>query len=327
MIIVSGRTFPNRELLQRLGGRWERDIGYKFRSLSDADIEQIRNIPGLMISGGNAAPVKHAIYGDDRTYYNHFAHRDPRAFFGFSSLDKLTNYIDTRGPDCRVRLGWGKEMKEALKIARGGWQEGVTMAETIRDSLLLANPPQRQRKPSVAGGVVNVGRLLSGNPLHMTHRAKLPGSRVVTLFVEAGCPGYISPETLVMRAAVIAAIIDMMENNGYSCNIVAVDTSLWFGRVEYQLAVTLKLAGERLNIADIAFGLGHPAFLRCFSFACQTSVEECRESWAEIGKPANAFDKSHPCGPNEYYVGVVHDDKPDIDSLIPPGLPLEFKLS
>lgn len=260
------------------------------------------------------------LYGDDPTYHNHFADQNPSAFFGFSSLAAFTDYVDgqplhvTRDPG---RTGWDTDvlsqafsgtasMSEAVKIARQGWGEGVDRALDMIDRLSLANPRVRRRKPSLAGGVVNVGRMLSGDPAHMVRRPKQPGTKVVTFFVEAGCSGVINASTMAHRAAAIGAMIDIMEQVGYSCTVVATDTSLGHDdRAKYQLTVTVKESGERLNLSDLMFALGHPSFLRRLSFATCCSVGETRSIWTGQGAPSNAFDEDHPCGPGEFYVPVL----------------------
>ena len=196
-------------------------------------------------------------------------------------------------------------MSDALKLAREGWQEGLERAADVVERLSLANPRVRRRKPSLAGGSVSVGRMLAGDPAHMIRRPKAPGRKIVTFFVEAGCSGHINADAMIDRAALIGAMIDLMENVGYSCTIVAVDTSIEGRLPRYQLAVKLKEAGERLNLADVMFALGHPSFLRRFSFAACSSVPETRSIWMDQGSPSNAFDDHHPCGPNEFYVPVL----------------------
>lgn len=288
---------------------------------------------------------KSIIYGDDPTYHNHFADQNPITFFGFSSLGAMVDFLD--GQPWAVkndprRAGWrdndttwsgGLTMAEALRMGREGWPEGAEMAAAVAEYLTVANPRVRRRKPSVAGGAVSVGRMLAGDPAHMISRPKQPGTKVFTLFVEAGCSGAINEDTLMMRAAIIIAIVDLMENHGYSCNIVATDTSTWGnGGAVYQLAVTLKAAGERLNLNDIAFALGHPSFLRKLSFGTQTTANEIRETWDGLGHPSDAFNDEWTCAKNELYMPVIATNVDDeapwllLPHIIPSGLPVDLKV-
>jgi hypothetical protein len=345
MIIVTGRTFDHRETIISMGGRWNNaDRRWEFDRLSASLIARLRALVGIMVVDqpdslpslgddydddddlfaaiiGKRRPNKKPskIYGDDPTYHNHFADQNASAFFGFSNFNKFIDYVDTLPSHVQSdpnRTGWSidrftekftgtRTMSEAIKIAREGWQEGVERATDLIERLSLDNPRVKRRKAALAGGVVSVGRMLSGDPAHMIRRPKQPGRKVVTFFVEAGCQGTIEPENMAIRAALVGAIVDLMENAGYSCAIVATDTSLDMGRPIYQLAVTVKESGERLNLADTMFALGHPSFLRRMSFATCCSAIECRDIWIGQGSSSNAFDDDHPCGRSEYYVPVL----------------------
>ncbi|MDT9703008.1 hypothetical protein, partial [Streptomyces sp. P17] len=68
-----------------------------------------------------------------------------------------------------------------------------------------------------------------------------------------------------------------------------------------QTAVTLKHAGEKLNLDDLVFALGHPSFLRRFNFACVSQAVECREIWSSQGMPRSAFGKDD-LKRNEFYI-------------------------
>lgn len=283
-----------------------------------------------------------AIYGDDPTYHNTFADQNPRAFFGFSSLAKFVEYMEDLRPGSHFGPGYEKgdagwsgteTMQEALTLAREGWQEGAELAEAFSERLALERPRQRRRKAAVAGGRVNVGRMLSGDPAHMVTRPKQPGRKVVTFFVEAGCNGGVRGPSMLLRAAGIAAMCDLMENAGYSCTVVATDTATHGGFAIYQLAVTVKEAGERLNLADIVFALGHPAFLRRLSFGATTSVSHTKSIWGHMGSASNAFDTLHPCGKSEFYVPVFEpgnqaaltaDPLSVMKYVKPDNLPIEF---
>lgn len=346
MISVTGRTYDQRAFIQSLGGRWNNEGKcWIIKSASTADIERLRATVGLIVNVHDEPKPAHkpwngkpTVYGNDPTYLNRFAPQNPHAFFGFSSLGKMVKYIEglprhhAIDPD---RSGWESgnaawigtdSMGEALDIARKGWPEGADAAQRIIDRLTLDKPRIRRHKPSVAGGIVNVGRLLSGDPRHMVLRPKQPGKKIVTLFVEAGCSGAINTGTLIRRAAIIGAIVDMMENEGYSCTIVATDTSIDGGKTLYQLAVTLKESGERLSLGDLMFALGHPSFLRRFSFAVCASVPETKQIWSSQGSPSNAFNAAHPCGSNEFYVPVMEENTTDIDETIPFVLPAKLPI-
>ena len=290
---------------------------------------------------------KSLTYGDDQTYFNYFRDKNPAAFFGFSSLNELIKYVESIPPEKTTgerdagyetddpKWYGSADMKEAMQIARDGWKDGSDKAADILEFLNLENATQRRRAYSVAGGAVSVGRLLAGNPKHMTRRPKLPGRRAITLFVENCASAFVGADMLTIRASIVAAFADILESRGYSCQIVAVtmQADAWNEKPGAQTAVTLKHAGEKLNLADIVFALGHPSFLRRFNFACVCSCDNLRSIWETQGTPRSAF-TSGQLGKNEFYVpGLKTNLKGDFIEIAkqmlplvkPNGLPLELE--
>ena len=259
------------------------------------------------------------VYGDDERYLNHFKYKNPTAFFGFSSINEMCKFVESiplskrTGPQdggwetSKSRAEWAgsRDMDHAIDLARNGWQKGAENAAKILDMFNVEHAVQRRRRFDVAGGSVSVGRLLAGNPAHMVKRPKQPGRKVVTLFVENVASAFINPESLTVRAAIVAAFADIMERNGYSCEIVALSIVAGnFSNTEpgAHTVVTVKHAGEKLNVNDLAFTLGHPSFLRRLSFACVSQCEALRDIWSSQGYPTEAFNKYHPTGRNEFAI-------------------------
>lgn len=341
MLYATGQTFQHKEALKRLGGSWD-NIGrrWKFEWATSETQEELKKLLGVVVTGEldrqslsveddeditefirslvgeNRAPPQRegqtAVYGDDPTYLNYFRDQNPTAFFGFSSLYELIKHVAAIDParigHARGR-GWENryserkwfgtaDMNEALKLARDGWKEGLDGLTELE--IPQAERPRRSR--AVSGGNVNIGRMLSGDPRHMNRRAKQPGQRTITLFVETFMSAAIDPDNAIIRARLVAAMADALERQGYSCEIVAVLTTSSYRSVGHQAAVTLKASGERLNLLDVIFALGHPSFFRRLLFACVGAADECESTWSSQGTPSTAFDNSHPCRKNEFYV-------------------------
>lgn len=307
----------------------------------------LRSLIADILAGRNdTAPVQGSrpsvIYGDDQRWFNHFKDTDPTAFFGFSSLRKFTDYVADLNPpyDDDRRVGWDTDdprwhgtpnMAAALRLARQGWAEGAESAPAL--AIPHATAPKRLH--GVAGGSVNVGRMLAGNPAHMRRRAKLPGRRVVTLFVETFMSSGIKSDNAITRAILIAGIADVLEREGYICEIVAVVTTRAGSRIGHQAAITLKQAGERLALLDIVFALGHPSFFRRLVFAAVGASGACSSTWHNQGNPAAAFDMHHPTAKNEFYIKQLslasqrrldYDDPLSMLPFIEPdGLPVKIR--
>lgn len=267
-------------------------------------------------------PPKHGeresvLFGDDHRYHNYFKDKNPTVFFGFSSLSAMVRYIKriphehtTGERDAGYEIGsdateWTgtRNMNEALSLTENGWKEGTDNAAEILELLNIEHATKRRRQLAITGGHVSVGRLLSGNPVHMVKRPKLPGKRVVTLFVAGGNSAFVGSDQMITRAAIIAAIADILEREGYSCEIV----NIWaakdmIGKPAVQIATTLKHAGEKLNLNDLTFAFGHPSMLRRLAFACVCSSDELHSIWLSQGMPGEAFNSHYMPARNEFYI-------------------------
>jgi hypothetical protein len=301
-----------------------RSLGFDYLTLQQK--AQLREMVGVSayvpVTNPLAQPAPRpetAIYGDDQTYLNYFKDQNPTAFFGFSSLQKFTEYvaalkIPPQDGAYNRNSAWCDDgdnewrgtdnMAQCLEIARNGWSDGLSMFEKFK----IEHATAKRRQHNMAGGIVNVGRLLAGNPKHMMHRKKRPAQKSITLFVETFLQSKFEPIVPIMRALLIAGIIDVLEREEYSVEIIAIDINRDKNmKPGQQSVIKLKSAGERLNLLDITFALGHPSFVRRMLFACNSSAPECSSTWLQQGFLSIAFDASHPTRKNEYYIGPLID--------------------
>lgn len=375
MINVSGKTWNYKERLKQMGGVWNADIQqWSFYKLSASELAELKSMPGCMVTEASkpASPqpavepfsfasladpdrgrdggFQTAFYGNDKEYFNYFKDKNPAAFFGFTSLKKFTDFIeqipaevqnnDRRNSGWTVATGsfYGTyDMQEAINLARNGWSEGIEIADKIANMITIEHAQQKRRSYSVAGGGVSIGRLLAGNPAHMRKRIKKAGSRNIRLFIQNNGLYNITSETLIIRGALCCAIIDILENNGYSCELIAVTTDYFTHRSKpsEHLTVKLKQSGEKISISDVAFAIGHPAYFRRFGFACIGAAPECSDAWGDMGKSTVAFSERYmPPGANDFYIphpkqnysGNTLEEKARkmLPDFLPQGLPIQI---
>lgn len=290
---------------------------------------------------------KTVFYGDDREYFNHFKDKNPISFFGFSSLGKLTEFIKSIPVDkqadtafatdsCSQRFTGSKSMLEAIALAEHGWQKGIEQSQEIANILTMDHFKQKRKTYSVAGGSVSVGRMLSGNPKHMSAKKKQPKNKTITLFVQNNGLANIAAEDMAVRAGIVCATCDILENSGYSCQIVSVTlNNSSADRVPMNcITVVLKHAGEKLNLNDTAFALGHPAFFRRFCFALTRQADELRRDWERQGRSTDAFNEDYQPGMNEFHIPhlktnyrqteLIDKVREMWDDIKPEGLPMEL---
>lgn len=367
-IIVTGKTFDNRNTLKELGGKWNSESkAWTLPNNTDpAKLDALASA-GVKFAGRPAAedhkpeapkavePVKPriephterigevAFYGDDRTYLGKFTHQ-VEMFAGFSSLGAMINFVDNLGdaPFSRSRnRGWETggtyernwfgtpSMSAAIDIARNGWRTGSDRAMEALEIIDADNPLQRHRQHAIAGGRVNVGRMLSGNPMHMSLRAKQPSHKAITLFVDTLNSASVEADDMIVRAACIGAMVDILEDRGYSCDIVAVAYSS-----DWQIATTLKSAGEKMDISDLVFGLGHPSYLRRLSFAVAAAANVSSSVNGSYGGPRDCFRQSD-LEPGQFYINKIEhgqqvhgsDFKAKVRSIFPTIVPENFPVT
>lgn len=388
-----GSTFNYREVIKERGGRWDADerawifhsdahkaffsrmVGVQLVPLTDDVVkligedttpkrnifEELFEIIGSVDDGeryDDPKPINRQgttnLHGDDPTYYNKFADKNPICHFGFSSLNEMSKFVQAiperyRRNSLSRGVGWrtsdaewsgSQNMDAALMLARDGWPEGVNMAEKINELINSENPTIRERRYSVAGGQVNVARMLSGNPMHMKRRPKQEGTKNITLFVEAFASAVITPQQMIVRAACIAALCDVIESHGYSCEIVSVATAVTGRNPAYHLTCTVKHAGEKLNLNDTVFALGHPSYFRRMVFGCIASDDALERTWFGMGSPTSAFNEYHPTEKNQFYIRQLHfNNRNDVKNgnvlqmakqmfpqILPKNLPIEVKI-
>lgn len=277
------------------------------------------------IRGGTAHSVDTCPHhGSEHSYRGKFAEQKTLASFGFASLAEHVEFVraipaaisrDSRGnrnvgwkltPE-RLRFTATADMAAALELAENGWQEGADAASEIVELLAGDHAKRKRSQPSLSGGNVNVGRMLAGNPRHMRKRRHVDGNRTATLYVDGGSPANVPANILIARAGVVAAISDMMENQGYSCEIVIVNTPTTQDRdiSAYQSATRIKTAGDKLNISDIVFALGHAGFLRRIVFATVAVEPNCAPIWDNMGFPSPPFTSKHQPGRNEFHIKKI----------------------
>lgn len=355
---ILGRTFEHKEALKLAGVKWDAQERVWSGIVGDYTYAHLMQLVGIQVIRTNAPQERPTplslqdekpepiissepyLYGDDMTYHGYFAGDDPVAFGGFSSLDAFVDYVAAlqrppneapysdrgwRVNDDRTEFTGTVTLDDAIQIARTGWLDGMGLME----SLLPPDPLVKRRKRSMTGGCVNVGRLLAGQPNHMTRRIKQEGNERITLFVETCLWIEVKASTALLRVVAVAAMIDRLEQRGFRCRVIATGCFRTYGAEHYyQMAVALKDYGERLNIADLSFALGHPSFLRRLGFACFGTIPQCRTYKRHFSLIDQAFDDDTRPGHNEYYIPQFMGNSDDIwqiiDAITPDDLPIKI---
>ena len=171
-------------------------------------------------------------------------------------------------------VGWSgtKDMEEALHLAAGNWTQGRELIDKVTSAVKLMYPVRKEPvKYGIIGSVPSVPRAVAGDPLNMIKPVQDRSKRrqTITLISDMSANWTVNSKNFVARAAVLAALIDNIETMGYSCEVIACAHSKSYraGNITVCTCIVVKESHQPLDLARVAFGLGHPAMFRRMIFA------------------------------------------------------------
>ena len=209
--------------------------------------------------------------------------------YRFDSLRAVGEYVRDTKKTWRARestsaealqdwdLGAGYE--GAVRMAVEGWDAGAKRAQ--RALATLAPLTSRPRQViSMAGSRPHVALYCAGSPAHMIRRATDgTGTRkVMTLIVPVNANGFVSAPSMANLGVAIAQYVRQLEAQGTRVELLgAICSEVSGARVSH--VWTVKRADQPLNLAVVAFSIGHPAMFRRIGFAlrerCGVKEDPC----------------------------------------------------
>lgn len=162
-----------------------------------------------------------------------------------------------------------KDLPEALRLARNGWSDGRERLSDLRDALMddLGDVlPQPAPFMDVSGEVVDVGAYVSGAPEHMVSWYEdTSTARQAHVVVNIATSARHSPDVLLMRGLLTAAIVDSLEHMGVRVTLDVI--SIQYSQEAFGFQARVKDASQVLDIERVAFACAHPSTLRRIVFA------------------------------------------------------------
>lgn len=237
---------------------------------------------------GNAGELRDLLPDPDNIstlYRSYWASPEALASAVAAMGDGRHNWTKGAWDPTRERFFGSANMGRALEMCRAGWPEGAARVERLRDRIIARHPTgPRIVKWDVAGAVPSVARALAGNPLNMRRidSARLRRKPVLTLVSDVANNANIEAVAITNRAAVVAAIVDVIEAQGFACQVL-VSCSSRTGKVGHQTACVVKESGVPVDIGRMAFGLGHVAMFRRLCWAAFTADEFTRPLGNSLG--------------------------------------------
>jgi len=171
----------------------------------------------------------------------------------------------------------------AMNLANNGWPEGLAKVKDMAEDIWKVIGQEVQKMAfyyDVTGEAVDIDRFLTGEPEDMiafTEEQAVGHGKIVKIQVNNVASAGVSTTTMANRGAAVVALIDALEKLGFSCEVYTADalSSRWSGDKNIlQYDVTLRGAGDVLDMDRLAFALCHPSWLRRLVFSAMEQEDE-----------------------------------------------------
>lgn len=226
-----------------------------------------------------------------------------RARYFFESLAEMGAWIertprtwkinDSARTDPSTSWDLGAGYASAVDMACNGWIDGASRSQSALNALAPLTPEPRQRVDYV-GHRPHVVRAMAGDMKSMIRKVKVRADngkgRVVTLIVPVNATAGVSAECMANFGVAVAQYVHQMERSGIRVEVIAAMTSR-VSQWRVSACVRIKHASQPLDLAVMAFAIGHPAMFRRLGFAirercaapmdtgygrtCDTQADDC----------------------------------------------------
>lgn len=221
-----------------------------------------------------------------------------------------------------------KDLKEALTLLKEGWQSG---AEKLTKDLKIANLSNstnmvQKQVYDIVGYQASVPRYLQGLPTSMINKRQVKQkAKIITLIKSCVYPSTVSTNEIMQDSIRTIQIIQTLEQQGYRVNLYSAFHSIRDSEAIF-VQVKLKSAGERINIAKLAFALAHPSFLRRILFRFIETEENIKNyGWTNgYGRVAEPHQTTELLEKNTYFIKARISDS-ELKSMFNIDEDIKFK--
>lgn len=232
---------------------------------------------------------------------------DPQGVrYSFDSLGELGEYIartprnwkqdssvtHERAASWDLRAGYDA----CVDMARNGWLEG---AQRVQEALKTFTPktPQLDTKTDFYGFRPHVPRFCAGAPDNMIRHtrsdATMGSGRVLTLAVPVNALAHVAAPPMANFGVAVAQYVNQMEADDVRVELIGMMVSQVSGK-RCAHSWTIKRADQPMDLAVVAFAIGHPAMFRRLGFALRER-SSLKEDWSYGSTvPAKVSDLINP---------------------------------
>lgn len=202
------------------------------------------------------------------------------------------------------RSEWaGGTFEDALAMAEGdGYQAAVSEAEDLIAHINMdmenRSTPGFVSNYQVAGGEIDMGRYLAGDPECMMESLPIPvmrTGRVLKLMVPICYSSMVHEDTVRRRGAAVMALVDCFQRSQHVVEIWGVlaihSTNGKPGDRNKRLVYSVKVqdADQPMNMGRVMFALAHPTMLRQLGFGVEDQEDAKTREIFGIGRAYGTF--------------------------------------
>lgn len=172
---------------------------------------------------------------------------------------------------------------EMMPLARNGWSDGRKTVMPIADylsDLIGSRIMLPTQSWNVAGGSVDIGKFLTGEPdcmLDFTSKTAEGAGKIISINMNVSASWHVDKDAIKNRGAAVCALIDLLHQSGYTCELNALaccSESGWGSNGDHQcdVFIPVKKAEDILDEDHVSFMFMHPGILRRFVFSLEEQL-------------------------------------------------------
>lgn len=162
--------------------------------------------------------------------------------------------------------------ESAVALAHKGWNHGAKMAADMTSELVSSIMGKLTDNSMYLDTTTNycwdMASAVAGVPQCGINFAPDTDKKLVRIVVDCNASGGIDSSVLLRKAASVAALVYALEYANFDTEIIVAEHLGNRGRAgeSIQCAITVKQAGCTIDLAAVAYALGHPSFYRRLFF-------------------------------------------------------------
>ncbi len=171
--------------------------------------------------------------------------------------------------------------EQAINLFENGWYENFQQFLEAKKSIDKIFPyviKNFEYKNSINGGIPNIFNAINNIPLNMRKKILEEKKNIISIYVDASYPYYVSAETIFNYGVIILAFIDFFESLGYRVDLNFFEIAKSGNQVVY-IKNRIKEVGEKINLQKVYFPFCHPAYLRRILFRVLETIEGVNKSF------------------------------------------------